>query len=229
MLHRFIGINHTYININIYIYILTYINLWCPSLTYICRVNCRNVYLVVLVNAAKRHNKDPSNLLSLFRMFPSQDCRLVLSCVICIFFLTWSSKAQSVCEREFCLLVNRCLRRPASDHGLNSGRQLASFRFKITSLCQRNYNWTRGTLNAVKNQISMHQYKKIVCRRTTKGWSSSKQLQWSTVSNFARLTSKMTKGMPHMELSAYMRILLQLIMTKKYLIVGESFVNKRVV
>ena len=81
----------------------------------------------------------PSNLLSLFRILFPQDHRLVLSCVMCICFDLildspvglWAgvpSAGEWVPEH------------PASNPGLSRGIQLSFFWFKITSLCQCNYN-----------------------------------------------------------------------------------------
>ena len=67
--------------------ILTYICIYISTfnVTYLLCYMCK-LLLVGLVIAAKRPKMDPWNLLSLFKMFYSQDRRLLLSCVICIFF-----------------------------------------------------------------------------------------------------------------------------------------------
>ena len=52
------------------------------------------------------------------------------------FFFTWFSIAQWVYEPAFSLLRSGCMRRTASNPGFTRGRQLVSFRFEMTWLCQ---------------------------------------------------------------------------------------------
>ena len=54
----------------------------CPSLTYTCFVRCATFYLVGLVIATMRHDRDLPNLLS-FRIFVLQNHRSVLPRMIC--------------------------------------------------------------------------------------------------------------------------------------------------
>ena len=80
-------------------------------------------------------------------------------------FFTWSSMAQSVCGRAFCLLAIQCLlrRRPDSNPGLTRGK--LSFRIELTSLCQ--------SIKGKNNRYSVYTY-------GTDTWRANiESFQWS--------------------------------------------------